>query len=73
MIPQELLLLVDSHFCDIKKSEIWFYIPNPELKGMRPIDYKIGGKWDVLEKLIRKALKECNVEYNKQLSSPATT
>lgn len=44
------------------KAEIWFYISNPELKGMRPIDYKIGGKWDHLEKIIVKALSEVEHE-----------
>jgi hypothetical protein len=58
-IPLKLLRLVTSHFeGNIAKAKMWFVIPNPILSGMRPIDYKINGKWDRLEKMIHDALKE---------------
>lgn len=58
-----------GYFGNKVKAEVWFYISNPELKGMRPIDYKIGGTWDALEKRIVSALKEYNDERTKSSSS----
>ena len=60
--PLKLLRLIRKYFPDQKRIECWFYIPNLELNGMRPIDYKIDGKWDALEKTIIEALKEIENE-----------
>jgi len=43
---------------DLTRATLWFHVPNPVLKGMKPIDYKLGGTYDRLEKMIGDALRE---------------
>lgn len=52
---------------------MWFYVSNPSLNGMRPIDYKPNGKWDALEKLILRAIAEVENERTEQQSSTDST
>lgn len=56
-VPKRLLSLVNEHFKDKKRSKLWFDISNPELHWMKPRDYHQNGNWDILEKIIKHALK----------------
>jgi hypothetical protein len=59
LIPQKLLLRVAHHFDgNINRAKLWFEIDNPILGGIKPKDYKIGGNWRALEKMIEDALEE---------------
>ena len=59
IIPENLLSLVMRYFeNDLTRATLWFHVPNPVLKGMKPIDYKLGGTYDRLEKMIGDALRE---------------
>ncbi len=56
-IPPKLFSLVVKHFNGNEvQARLWFEIPNPDLRGFKPKDYRIGGKWDRLEKLILQAI-----------------
>lgn len=70
-IPPKLLSLITEEVFqgDKNKARLWFVIPNPALHGARPCDYKIGGKWDVLEKRIINAIKENKDERSKKSSA----
>jgi hypothetical protein len=61
-IPLKLLSLVAEHFGNRARARLWFVVSNPILKGMRPIDYKQQGRYDLLEKMLVEAIKETKDE-----------
>lgn len=55
-----------GYFDNEAKCEMWWIIANPELRGLAPMYYKIGGKYDILEEKIRFAIKEAKKNERKQ-------
>lgn len=59
LIPHKLFQRVVDHYeGDVNRAKVWFDMPNPVLGGVMPKDYKIGGSWNRLSKMIDDALLE---------------
>lgn len=64
-IPQKLYSLVMGCFEGNRKlTELWFNTANPVLRGIKPKDYHQSGKFDNLERIIKRHLEELDNEQS---------
>lgn len=64
--PQRLLRKLTKYFGSEDRAKLWFSISNPWLPGnLSPIDFKPGGNYKQLEKMVDSVLSLLDIETDK--------